>query len=182
VPGNQRADARRNRERVIAAARTVFGTKGVGAGMEVIARRAGVGVGTLYRHFATKEALLAAIVTEQIHQTAERARTAAAAEDPGKAFYALLRVLWFDGLKKKSLVDALRASGADLRALVPRASSDLHSALGILLKRAQAAKAVRKAVSPADLVALLAGALEAASRPGASPQRIFDVIIAGLKP
>jgi AcrR family transcriptional regulator len=182
VPGNQRADARRNRERVISAARTVFATKGVGAGMEIIARRARVGVGTLYRHFATKEALLAAVVAEQIHDTAQRAREAASAGDPGTAFYALLRVLWLNGLKKKTLVDALRASGADLRALVPKASSELHDALGALLKRAQAAKAVRRDLRPADLVALLGGALDAASRPGASPQRVVDVILAGLKP
>ena len=81
-----RADARRNREAVLVAARDQFGKFGLDCQMEDIARRAGVGVGTVYRHFQTKDDLIAALVTDRFEQLAERARDALAEEDPWQAF------------------------------------------------------------------------------------------------
>src|SRR4051795_12976164 len=82
----QRADARRNRERVIHAARRCMARQGLDAGMEEIARRAGVGVGTVYRHFPTKEALIEGLAAARFQRLAELAHEALAVEDPGEAF------------------------------------------------------------------------------------------------
>src|SRR3954470_9350345 len=81
----QRADARRNRERVIHAARTCMAREGLDAGMEEIARAAGVGVGTVYRHFATKDDLVEALAEERFERLEQLAREGLAQEHPGKA-------------------------------------------------------------------------------------------------
>ena len=86
-----RADARRNRATILRAAAELFAARGEGVQMEEIAERAQLGMGTLYRHFATKRVLLAAIVAERFAEMTELARTAAAIDDPGQAFSALLR-------------------------------------------------------------------------------------------
>src|ERR1700756_2007672 len=85
APRPLRADAARNRERVLAAAREAFAEYGRDAQMEDVARRAGVGVGTVYRHFATKEALVDALLETRFRQAMERAREALALEDPWEA-------------------------------------------------------------------------------------------------
>src|SRR3984885_11076494 len=81
-----RADARRNRERVLEAARAAFGAEGSDVSLDEIARRAGVGAGTVYRHFATKEALFEAVVFDRIAELVEEARTLSKDPDPGRAF------------------------------------------------------------------------------------------------
>ena len=86
-----RADARRNREAVLAAARERFGQCGLECQMEDIARTAGVGVGTVYRHFPTKDDLIAALVTDRFERLAERAEDALAEQDPWQAFCDLMR-------------------------------------------------------------------------------------------
>src|SRR5919197_6626891 len=91
-----RADARRNRERILAAAKEVFGEKGEDAQMDDVARRAGVGVGTVYRHFPTKEALVHALTDEQFNVIAAHARETLELADPWEAFE---RTLWFAGEK-----------------------------------------------------------------------------------
>jgi AcrR family transcriptional regulator len=85
-----RADARRNRGRVLAAAEEVFAAEGVGAPTEAVARRAGVGIGTVFRHFPTKEALLEAVLVERLRGLAEHARAAAADPDAGGALFGFL--------------------------------------------------------------------------------------------
>jgi AcrR family transcriptional regulator len=82
-----RADARRNREKVLAAARAVFAEQGVDAQMDDVARRADVGVGTVYRHFATKEVLLEAVVSGRLAQLTDEARALVDAADPAEAFF-----------------------------------------------------------------------------------------------
>ncbi len=88
APGEQplRADARRNREKVLAAARAVFSEHGRDAQMDDVARRAGVGVGTVYRHFPTKEALIEALMVAAFETIAEAAEAALEIEDPWEAF------------------------------------------------------------------------------------------------
>src|SRR5919206_2825813 len=85
-----RADARRNREKVLAAARTVFSENGRDAQMDDVARRAGVGVGTVYRHFPTKEALIEALMVDAFETIAAHARDALAIEDPWEAFTSVM--------------------------------------------------------------------------------------------
>ncbi len=85
-----RADARRNRDRILEVAREVFATEGVAASLDEIARRAGVGPGTLYRHFHTKEALFEAVVQDRVRRLVDRARAMRGAEDPTAALFTLL--------------------------------------------------------------------------------------------
>src|SRR5689334_6744231 len=85
-----RADARRNRARVLEAAGAVFAAEGVGAPTEAVAKRAGVGIGTVFRHFPTKEALLAAVLVERMRGLAEHARAAVAEDDAGAALFGFL--------------------------------------------------------------------------------------------
>src|SRR5258708_17586261 len=82
-----RADAQRNRARLLDVAELVFATKGIGASTEEIAREAGVGIGTVFRHFPTKEALLEAVFIRRLQQLAARADALAEADDPGAAFF-----------------------------------------------------------------------------------------------
>ena len=91
TPKPLRADARRNRERIIAAARTVFAERGVEAQMDDVAREAGVGVGTVYRHFPHKEALLGELVAAKFRAFGDNAERALEVEDPWEAFAGLLR-------------------------------------------------------------------------------------------
>ncbi|HEU0031197.1 MAG TPA: helix-turn-helix domain-containing protein [Kofleriaceae bacterium] len=174
----QRADARRNRAHVLEVARAAFASDGTALPMDELARRAGVGVGTLYRHFPTKEALLSAIVAERITTVAAHARDLAHAADPGAAFFDLLRRMAREGTDKRDLVDALAGAGIDVRTSVAGPSRALRTALIALLRRAQAAGSVRTDVTVDDILALLA-ALAFASRRGSA--RSLDVVLDGLR-
>src|SRR5579859_3173045 len=92
VPGGRalRADAARNRDKVLRAAREVFAESGYGAPLDEIAARAGVGPGTVYRHFPAKETLFEAVVTARVADLVRDARARAGAADPGKAFFGFL--------------------------------------------------------------------------------------------
>src|SRR6185295_17444381 len=109
-----RADARRNRERVLEVAQAVFAGEGLGVPIDEIARRAGLGVGTLYRHFPTKEALFAAIVVGRIERVTVRAVELAQAEPAGEVFFGFLGELIAQGEEKKDFVAALAGAGVDL--------------------------------------------------------------------
>jgi AcrR family transcriptional regulator len=157
--GTARADARRNRARLLAAAEALFAAEGSGVPIDEIARRAGVGVGTVYRHFPTKEILFAAVVRERLERLAAEARVLLAADDPGKALFAFFRSLVEAGATKKDLSDALAAAGVDVASQTAGLASELRDALAELLTRAQRAGAVRADIGAADLYALLAGVL-----------------------
>ncbi len=86
-----RADALKNRERILEAAETTFASLGLSVPIDVVAQRAGVGVGTLYRHFPTKEALFEAIVTTRLEDLLDETKTRCDASDPGDAFFVFLR-------------------------------------------------------------------------------------------
>ena len=176
----ERADARRNRARIIEVARTELARRGTAIGMDDIATAAGVGVGTLYRHFPTNDALLAAIVEERIASAAGEAKRAARSEAPGEAFFAFLERMWAEGAAKKDLVDALGA-GYDVRGATAAASADLRRALATLLRRARESGEVRSDVSVEDVLALLAAAMSARSRKGASAARVFAIVCDGLR-
>src|SRR5438477_3863362 len=152
-----RADAQRNRERVLQAADEMLAARGVDASIDEIAARAGVGVGTVYRNFPTKEALLQALLVARIEPLIAAAREAASAADPGEAFVAFLRRLSDESGAFKALADTMAASGIDLHAAKREVSSELLEAVGALLKRAQDAGSVRPDVSIQDVSALMAG-------------------------
>jgi len=151
-----RADARRNRERILAAARLAFEEGGVHAQMEDVARRAGVGVGTLYRHFPTKEALVGELVGEKFRLLLEGARDALDIEDPWEAFAGTLRrnaeLMAADAVVQ----DALMRSEIDWTyAEGPR--SELHSTFAVTVERARAAGVIRPDFTIDDVPMIMCG-------------------------
>lgn len=156
-PRRLRADAARNRARVLRVAYETFAEEGLAVPIDEIARRAGVGAGTVYRHFPTKEALFAAIAADRIGQLVDTARALADAHDAGEAFFGFLFDVVREGRRDQGLVDALAGSGFDLAAVVPDAEREFLGVLGGLLDRAQRAGAVRPDVTVRDVKTLLVG-------------------------
>lgn len=156
-----RADARRNRARVLDAAREAFAADGLAVPLDEIARRAGVGPGTVYRHFPTKEALFEAVITEHTEELIAQARAGADADDAGAVFFAFLAKLGEAATAKKDLTDALSVAGVDVDAAVSSPARELTDAVSVLLVRAQRAGAVRSDIEITDLILLLKGALAA---------------------
>jgi AcrR family transcriptional regulator len=179
-----RADARRNRERILEAARAVFAADGLAVPVDAIALRAGVGVGTVYRHFPTKEALYEAIVLAHVQTLVEAARAGLEREDAGAAFFELLTAMSERGATDMALVDALTAAGYDIAEAGGEAKRELALAMAALLQRAQAAGAVRPDVTVEDVFALLAGVCRRADRDAGDPRRVriaVAVVIDGLR-
>jgi len=162
-----RVDALRNRLRILTTADAVFTSKGLDVSTYEIARLAGVSIGTLYRHFATKEALLDAVLTEHLHRLADRADHLARAPDPGRAFFD-----FFTGTVSRA--------GLDAQAVATRPHASLHAALDRLAKRAQRAGHLRPDVDADDLVFLMALANQA-MRHGGPKSRTLAVVKDGLR-
>lgn len=176
-----RADARRNRERVLAAAAEAFSSRGYDVPLDEIADAAGVGPGTVYRHFPTKEALFEAVSLARVRDHVADARARATAADPGAAFDGFLARLAEEAERKRDLPDALAGAGA---AGIAEAVNELQDALGVLLARAQAAGAVRGEITVGDLIALLKGLLYVV-RSDPEPERrshVYAVLRDGLRP
>jgi AcrR family transcriptional regulator len=148
-----RADARRNREAILKAARKVFAEKGTEAQMDDIARKAKVGVGTVYRHFPTKDALLEELVRETFRQMAVWTSEALAADDAWGAF---VDVMW-RGAELHAKDRALSEVVADAKRRIADQAAEEYgvtAAMGELMTRAQAAGQMRSDVSPRDLPAM----------------------------
>jgi AcrR family transcriptional regulator len=160
VPTRQlRCDARRNRERVIEAAREALAEYGLNAQMDDIAGRAGVGVGTVYRHFPTKDVLVGELIRRKLTRFAELARQSLEDEDsdPWEAFAALLRAQAELAARDAALQRATwLASPAAYRHALP-AVRELRDALDAVIERAKAAGAVRSDLTTDDVRALFSG-------------------------
>ncbi|MDY6996817.1 MAG: helix-turn-helix domain-containing protein [Actinomycetota bacterium] len=150
-----RADAARNRARVLKVAYETFAAEGVGVPIDEIARRAGVGAGTVYRHFPTKEALFQAVFEDRIGDIVGAARSLLAA-DPATALFTFLREMVRAGAADQGLVDALAGHGVDIVAVAPRGEAQFMAALADLLEAAQRAGTARPDVSAREVKALLA--------------------------
>ncbi len=160
-----RADAQRNREKVLRAATDAFAASGYGVPLDEIAALAGVGPGTVYRHFPTKEALFEAVVTARVESLVGDARARAGAADPGQAFFAFLARIGQEAAAKRDLPDAITITGP--------LQENLFAALDVLLHRAQQAGAVRTDISTADLIVLVKGlimSIQEASADAANPR------------
>jgi AcrR family transcriptional regulator len=183
TPRPLRADARRNRAALLNAAADVFATKGVTAATEEVARAAGVGIGTLFRHFPTKEALLEAVYRARLRSLADEARALATADDPGEALIGFFRDTVATSGPKLALTDALAAAGIELRPADVAEARALGDALRVLLVRAQKTEAVRADLGLRELIALLVGASSAVrfADNDAVRARTIEVIMDGLR-
>jgi AcrR family transcriptional regulator len=178
-PRPLRADARRNRERVLVAAREAFAAEGLSVSLDDVARRAGVGPGTVHRHFPTKDALFEAVIADRLQGLTVAATELADAPDAGAAFFAFFHRMADDARHNLALASAL----TDIGEAVREAGEALAAALGVLLARAQQAGAVRADLQIAELHAIVAGVLVMEQRlPPASRGRGVAVVAAGLRP
>ena len=178
-----RADAERNRLQILEVAEEVFAAEGLAVPVDEIARRAGLGVGTLYRHFPTKEALFAAILVTRMEGAAAHARAALDQPAPGDAFFPFLTAMVAGWHKKKDFMEALASAGVELEG-VKRAKHEFHDALGALLERAQEGGAVRKDVSIGEVLALISGTFMSLARHGISAEgreRMLAIVFDGLR-
>jgi AcrR family transcriptional regulator len=159
-----RADAARNRAKVLDAAQQVFTADGLGASTEQIARRAGVGVGTVFRHFPTKEALLSAVLAARLETLADDAERLADAADPGAALFDFLTRTVEASSLKIAYADALERAGVGTDQVVAPVRERVTRAVGTLLDRAQRAGAVRDDVAVGQVFAFIHGASRAVPR------------------
>jgi AcrR family transcriptional regulator len=176
-----RADARRNHDRLLEVADAVFAERGVAATSDEIARAAGVGIGTVFRHFPTKEALLTAVYQARLQRLAARAAELATADDPGAAFFDYFRAVVEQSGQKAAIADALVEAGVDVRA--EAGGFRFRDAFEVLLRRAQAAGAVRGDIGVPELIALLVGASRAMEQAETEPvrARTLAIVLDGLK-
>jgi AcrR family transcriptional regulator len=179
-----RSDSLRNRARILEAAEEIFGSEGIAVPVDRIAERAGVGVGTLYRHFPNKEDLFEAIVLQHFRRILEEARSIEASAEPGQALYSLLSNVVAVANEKRDLAEALAGAGIDFKASAGELKNALDACLQQLLARAQAVGDIRDDVTFGDLMGLVSGACLQADRSGptpACPFKMFDVVWAGMQ-
>jgi AcrR family transcriptional regulator len=181
-----RADARRNRDQVLRTAQQLFATEGLGVSLDEIARRAGVGPGTVHRHFPTKEALYVAVATDMLQRLVAEAEVLAATGDPA-ALFTLLSRMMATGADNVAVKSALAAAEFDLRTAAPGVAADLTRHVADLLDRAHAAGVARRDADVDEVMALVAGAFAAIRHAGAETSRersahIARIILDGLRP
>jgi AcrR family transcriptional regulator len=179
-----RADAVRNRAKLLDVAEAVFAARGAGVSTEEIAREAGVGVGTLFRHFPTKAALLQAVYVGRLERLAVEAEELLAGDRPGAAFFDFFTAVVDQAETKNAFADALAEAGVDVGTASSETNGRLRTALAGLLDRAQQAGAVRSDVGVGELTALLVGASRAVAHAGDDRtvrDRVLTVLLDGLR-
>jgi AcrR family transcriptional regulator len=179
-----RADAVKNRARILQAAEEVFAANGLSAPIDLVAEEAGVGVGTVYRHFPTKEALFEAIVLTGLQELVEAATAPADDQDAGEAFYAFIRTFASKVSIKHDLIDALSAAGIDIKSQCAMTVEDLEAGVERMTRRAEVAGAVRPGVTTQEVIGLVVGvckAVDMSSADDASRDRMVDIVCDGLR-
>ena len=178
-PRAMRADARRNRQKVLAAARRVMARKGLETQMEEIARRAGVGVGTVYRHFPTKDDLVEALAEERFERLAELAREALAKEEPWPAFEEFIRAAARIQTEDRALSEVLTSR--------PEVMQPAAEAVGMLeltariMRRAQASGELRSDADPTDVPMMMCALAGTCRNPKMDPERYVGIVLDGLR-
>ncbi len=183
TPPALRADARRNRARILAAAAEVFAEQGASASTEEVARRAEVAIGTVFRHFPTKDDLLRAIMKNLLQQLTDQASLLAAEGDPATSLFGFFTGLVGQSAAKKTVADLLAAAGTDVQ--LNTALQALQHGMGELLTHAQQAGAVRDDVQIAEVMALITSTCQGALQGGWDDdlqRRALAIIFNGLRP
>jgi AcrR family transcriptional regulator len=178
-----RADALRNRERVLEAAKAVFSSAGANGSLEAVARQAGVGIGTLYRHFPTREALFVAVYRREVQQLVDLAEQLKAEAAPVDALRRWMRANVEFVATKKGMSAALALAAHGSSELAAYTLDRLSRALGDLLQRAVETGEMRDDISPEDLLRALVGMCYTHDKPGwqANVLRLVDVFVDGLR-
>ena len=178
-----RTDALRNRDRVLEAARRVFSAGGPEASLEAVAKTADVGIGTLYRHFPTREALFEAVYRREVKQLADLAKRLEGEAAPIAALRKGMRSCVKFVATKKGMSAALAFAVAKDSDLFSYSSDLLTRAVGELLRRADAAGEIRNDISPEDLLRALVGMCYTHDQPGWQKNvlRLVDVFVDGLR-
>jgi AcrR family transcriptional regulator len=179
-----RIDAQRNRARVLEAAATAFAEEGIAIPVAEIARRAGVGTGTVTRHFPTKESLFEAIILARVEELVDRAHQLATTRDPAGAFFGFVEFNVEIGAANRGLAQALATGGFDIEAASSRTGKSLAAVQDDLLAGAQRAGAVRDDVTYTDVKALVQGcfAREQQAPDPAARRRMIAIVSQGLRP
>jgi AcrR family transcriptional regulator len=175
-----RADAAKNRERILEAAEATFTAEGVAAPIDAVAQRAGVGVGTVYRHFPTKEALFEAIVTARLDDLCEKTRELAGGDAPDQAVFSFLREFGRQASAKQDLFDAMDAAGIDIKSTCAASVEELTRGIDLLLAQAKAAGAVRDDVATGEVMALIVGACHS-KQDDVVCQRMVEIVCDGIR-
>jgi AcrR family transcriptional regulator len=177
-----RADARRNHGRLLSEARDAFLEHGADAPLEDIARRAGVGIGTLYRHFPTRQALQEAVYRDQIEVLCTRAHELAATLPPGEALAGWMRFFTEHAFTKRGLMQTLKAVIDRHSELFARCHERIREAGGYLLTRAQEAGAVRRDATVSDILKLTSALCVATEYDPDDRERLLTIVLDGLCP
>jgi AcrR family transcriptional regulator len=178
-----RTDALRNRDRLLDAARTVFSAGGPEASLEAVARRARVGIGTLYRHFPTREALFEAVYRHEVQQLADLAEQLKKETRPIEALRQWMRSIVRFVATKKGMSTALALAISKDSDLASYSSDRLTRAIGLLLEQAIAAGEVRSDVSSEDLLRAIVGMCYTYDQPvwQKNVLRLVDIFVDGLR-
>jgi AcrR family transcriptional regulator len=179
-----RADAQRNRERILEVAKLEFTRSGASASLEKIAKKAGVGPGTLYRHFPTREELLMAVYRSEMEKLAAAERTFADTLPPVGALRAWL-LLFVDAVETKQIIaPVLNTLVGDPKKVFEASYARIHAALRALVKRAIKSGDIRKDLDPIDLLRALVGVANVATSPDwqQSARRLVEILILGARP
>jgi AcrR family transcriptional regulator len=179
-----RADGQRNRERLIEVAKAAFADVGADVSLEEIARRAGVGIGTLYRHFPTRDAIVEAVYRREVQQLAASAERLLATQPAGAALHQWMRLFVDYIATKKVIAQALSSIVGGTTDLYAASGVLISDAMTLLVTRATAAGDIRADADPSDLLRALVGFTYAALGPGwqASALRLIDILMDGLRP
>lgn len=178
-----RADSLRNREQLLEAAKAAFGDAGADVALEEIARRAGLGIGTLYRHFPTRDALLAAVYRREVDQLSASAERLLAEGGAADALEAWLHLLVDYMATKRVIAPALRASSREGQQAYEAAGSAISDSLDRLTAAAVAAGEVRADLTRDDVYRAMVGVSHGFEQPGweASARRLIAIVMAGLR-
>jgi AcrR family transcriptional regulator len=178
-----RADAQRNRDGLLEAAKAAFAEAGPEASLDEIARRARVGIGTLYRHFPTRDAIVEAVYRREVQQLADAAPRLADSLPPVEALRAWMRLFIDYIAAKKVIAPALKSLVGGGSALYADSGARITDAISLLVERAQASGDIRTDADSADLLRALIGFAYVNSAPDweASALRLIDLLIDGLR-
>jgi AcrR family transcriptional regulator len=181
TPKPQRADARRNRERILEAARVVFAEQGAEAQMDDVARAAGVGVGTVYRHFPQKDALMGELVASKFRTFADNAEVALTVADPWEGFASLLRGNAETCARDMGLQQALGREPGAWAVAAPELDR-LNGLVSELIARGQAAGVLRTDLVVEDIPVLMCGLSATQSVPGYDWRRHLEMLLDAMRP